>query len=284
MKKLLFLLLITLSFSAFSQSYLVLTNCRVISFDNQGKAFDLNNCHFPAKTKPAGGRIFVFREDFVTVSKQGFVFKKDIEAPKEFEHTGLNYVIAKKGWFKQVIYTVNDEGFLYTLDMPDGVTKDIKAGGNYFVSIEEEDKKKASLYFVDPTGIVQKKATLPNGLRPFDITTTRGKYLFDRQGTIYTVADNGTVVPKNMFIPGKIIKFGGNFFINRSSFIFTITKDGYLYENELPDNLRVDQIQRVGSNYFVTTAGALYGISDTGLIIKDTYLDYDFKMTSHTSL
>jgi hypothetical protein len=65
--------------------------------------------------------------------------------------------------------------------------------------------------------------------------------------------------------------------------IYTIAQDGTLKFPALPVSLRVQSIAKLGSNYFLDNAGKLFTVDKEGNVFE-RWIDYDLKTTKIISL
>lgn len=261
MKKLLITGLTLFSISAFSQSYMVLHSGVTLTTDRAGFIYDFNHFVIPYKVNVKGGQFLVEDEKLITIDEHGYLYRKTNEI-KKVKGKGLNYFI-NDGKFAEsnLLYTVDSKGFVYkwTKDAPDFKTAD-KFGGNFFVTTDQK-KKQAELYTINSNGNYFKVNVA--GLNPFDITTVGGTY-FVAGGIVYTVTKDGFVYPKKEIKVEAIKKLGGNYFIDDSGKLFTVSEEGLLILPALPVNMQVRELKVFGTNFVIDTAGRTFTVDKTG--------------------
>jgi hypothetical protein len=275
MKKLLIACLTFFTFSAFSQSYLVLHNGVTLTTDTSGYVYDFNHFILPYKVQIAGGQFLVEDEKLITIDESGFLYRKNIEI-KKVKGRGQNYFI-NDGFLTEsnILHTVDSKGFVFkwNKDAPD-FKKANKFGGNYFVVTTDEKKKRADLYTINNTGNFTKINI--EGLNPFDIAVTNGTF-FTANGVLYTVNKEGFVFSKKDILTGPFKKMGGNYFIDSSERIFTVSDDGYVLLPELPVNLKLSEIKFFGPNYFIDSDGRIFVVDRVGSIFERFLPDHDLR-------
>lgn len=271
MKKLILTSSLLFSFSAFSQSYLILNNGVTLTTDKSGFAYDFGNFILPYKVTLNGGQFFVEEEKLSTIDENGFLYNKT-QKIKKTRGKGLNYVINDDG----SIITIDNKGFFYKFDKEASVLKKAALfGGNYFTVNTGNKKVPLDLYTVNSSGNYF-NLEVP-GLNPADISVTGGTYFQTKTGTVYTVNKDGFVFNKSDVSAGVVKKAGGNFFVDSNNKIYTVSEDGFLMLPILPTNLVVTNIAKLGANYMLDLEGRLFIVDKTGALHERTISDHDLR-------
>ncbi len=278
MKKFMLAILATVSLSAVAQSYIIMDNGITVTIDKAGFAYDVGNYAFPQKITMKGGQFFVEENTVLaTVDERGTLYRKYEQMPEKILGRGMNYFIS-------------DKGELYTIDSQGGVTmttdEKLKTanffGGNYFTVVTDADKKEMDLYTVTATGAVN-KAELSN-FKMKDVAAYGGTYFMSNRGVVYTISQDGSVIPWPSMRVGVLQKRGGNYFIDSSGSVFTVGMDGTLHLPGIPMNLKLASITKLGSNYFLDLSGRLFVIDHEGNIFERVMKDHDFRNARVISL
>ncbi len=276
MKKLLLAGLTFLSMNAFSQSYLVLNNGVVLTTDKAGYVYDFGHFRLPYKVTLSGGQFFVEDKMLATIDSNGFLYQKTLKVEK-IKGKGLNYFINDDNH----LVTVDSKGFFYDYDKEDKVFKKaIKFGGNFFLVQPDDKKPVVELYTVSSTGNYF-KMSIP-GLTPANISTIGGNF-FQANGVTYTVSKDGFVFPKKEIAVKKILKSGGNYFIDSDKLIYTVTDEGFLVLPALPEKFKVADVQKLGANYMVDSEGRIFTVDMNGVLFERT-TTHDIKSVKILSL
>lgn len=278
MKKLILALLTTLSFSAFSQSYIVMDNGIVITTDTNGFSYDFGHYAFPQKVTLKGGQYFVEEGGILaTIDEGGLLFRKYELIPEKIKGKGMNYFISDEGF----IYTIDKKGYVKVTESE--VYKNaVNFGGNYFTVALDAEKTMMELYVVTGDGLVV-KAENP-ALKIKDIISFGGTYFMNNRGVVFTVAQNGTVAAKDELRVGILTKKGGNYFTDSSNYFFTVAANGDLIMPGLPMNLKVSSILKLGSNYFIDQTGKFFTVDKNGQVFEKVMRDHDFRLAKIISL
>ena len=277
MKKLLLAAIATLSFNAFSQSYLVMDNGITITTDTVGFTYDFGHYAFPQKITLRGGQFFVEEGGILaTVDENGLFFRKYELIPEKIKGKGISYFLSEEG----AMYTINKQGFV-TLTENELYKKAVSFGGRYF-TVQAEEGKDLELYTVDEMGVVA-KAAVPS-LKVKDIISHGGNYFMNNRGIVFSVSSKGAVVPHDDVRVGIIAKKGGNFFIDSSGYFFSVSQDGVLKMPALPMSLKISSIHKVGTNYFIDLTGKLYTVDKDGNVFERVMRDHDFRNAKVISL
>ena len=263
MKKLLTAGALLLSFSSFSQSYMILNNGVTLTTDKAGFVYDFGNFILPYKVTLNGGQFYVDEEKLATIDAAGFLYNKDIKV-KKTRGKGLNYLINDDG----SIVTIDSQGFYYKFDKENSAIKKAAVfGGNYFVVNTGNKKDPVHLYTVNSTGNYFNMKVA--GLNPSDISVVGGAFFQTRSGVVYTVNKDGQVINKADVKAALVKKSGGNFFIDSANKLYTVTEDGFLMLPVLPANLVIAKIDKLGANYMVDTEGKMFTVdSKTGALAE----------------
>lgn len=276
MKKLLLAGFAFLSMNAFAQSYLVLNNGVVLTTDKAGYVYDFGHFRLPYKVTLNGGQFLVDEKILSTVDSNGFFYQKTFKVEK-IKGKGLNYLITDDNH----LVTIDSKGFFYDFDKESKLFKKVvKFGGNFFL-VEPDDKKAIhELYTVSSSGNYF-KMVIP-GLTPANISTIGGNF-FQANGVTYTVSKDGFVFPKKEIAVKKIIKSGGNYFIDSDKLIYTVTDEGFLVLPSLPEKFKVADIQKLGANYMIDVEGRIFTVDMNGALFERT-TTHDIKSVKILSL
>lgn len=278
MKKLIFALLATLSFNAFSQSFVVMDNGIVITTDTNGFSYDFGHYAYPQKITLKGGQYFV--EDggiIATVDENGLLFRKYELIPEKIKGKGMNYFISEDGF----LYTIDRKGLVKVTES-ESYKSAVNFGGNYFTVALDADKTNLELYAVTADGTVV-KADNPS-LKVKDIVSFGGTYFMNNRGIVFTVAQDGTVAPKDGLRVGILTKKGGNYFTDSSNYFFTVAANGDLLMPGLPTSLKISSILKLGSNYFIDQTGKFFTVDKNGQVFEKVMRDQDFRLAKVISL
>jgi hypothetical protein len=258
MKKLLLAILASFSFSAFTQSYIIMDNGITVTIDKAGFAYDVGNYAFPQKITMKGGQFFVEENTILaTVDERGTLFRKYEQMPEKIIGRGMNYFISDLG----DVFTINSQGGVHIVSDEKFKTANF-FGGNYFTVVTDADKKEMDLYTVNSAGTLI-KVELTN-FKMKDVAAYGGTYFMSNRGVVYTVSQEGAVIPWPSVRVGVLQKRGGNYFIDTTGSIFTIGMDGTLQLPGIPMNLKLATITKLGSNYFLDISGRLFVIDHEG--------------------
>lgn len=269
MKKLISAAALLVSFSAFSQSYLVLSNGVTLTTDKAGFVYDFGHFFPPYKINLHGGQFLVEEDLLSTIDEKGFLYNKDLKV-KKTKGAGLNYIINNDG----SLITIDNNGFYYVLENEDSLfRKPLLLGGNFFTVNTGKKKDPVHLYTVNSKGNYFKPEIA--GFKPADIVSVGGTYFQLKDGTVYTVSKDGFVFAKPEVKVGKIKSAGGNFFIDESNKLFTVSEDGFLYLPVLPANIVVTNLVKLGANYMIDNEGRMFSVDNKGLMFERVVQEHD---------
>jgi len=273
MKISLFLFTLLFSFLASAQSYLILSNGVTLTFDKNGFIYDFNHFFLPYKVQLNGGQFLISDEVLYTIDDNGFLYKKDSEIDaKDVVGKGLNYLINDS----HHLYTIDEKGFVFKFSKDKSVMKKAKLfGGNFFTVEVDEKKKLTDLYTVNTKGNYFK--TKVEGLNPYEISTTGGKWFITNKNVIYTVSKDGFVFPKPDLKISKVKVSGGNYLVDDTNKIYTITDDGLILLPNLPMSLNLNQINKIGSNYMIDKEGRAFIINGSGEVLERSIKNHDLR-------
>lgn len=278
MKTLLLAALATLSFNAFSQSYVIMDNGIVVTTDTSGFTYDFGHYAFPAKVTLKGGQYFVEEGNILaTIDENGLLFRKYELIPEKIKGKGINYFISEEGF----LYAIDKRGYVKVSES-EIYTKAVNFGGNYFTVALDAEKTQLELYIVTSEGEVV-KPELPN-LKVKDIVAFGGTYFMNNRGIIFTVSSDGTLTSKDQMRVGVLQKRGGNYFVDSAGFFFTVSDKGDLIMPALPVSLKINTIQRLGTNYFIDQTGKLFVVDKNGNVFERVMRDHDFRLSKIISL
>jgi hypothetical protein len=255
MKNFVFIVLTMLTTNVFSQSYLVLGNGVALTIDRAGFVYDLGHFFLPHSIKISGGSFFVSDDRLQTIDDAGYLYRKE-EKFKKIKGKGLNYIVGDD----HKLYTVSQQGFLFKFEDP-SFRRISATGGNYF--LVTHGNKSVDLYTLNDKGNYF-KIQVP-GLDTKKVQLFPGRY-FRTGGTVYTVSRDGFIYSKSEFAVKDIIHQGGNFFVDSSGKLFTVSEEGYLLLPVLPADLVVSKIAKVGANYLLDREGQIFVVDGDGSI------------------
>lgn len=276
MKKILLMSLAALSFNAFSQSYVVLTNGVLLTTDKAGFVYDLVQYVNPYRVSINGGSYLVQENRLSTVSDQGYYFEKDLKL-KKIRGKGLNYLLDDAG---DLVTVAADGTYVKYAESGKQLKKADRFGGNFFL-VPDKKQKTTDLYTVDSKGAYFKVNV--EGLNPADISLIGGMY-FMSKGVMYTVNKDGFVAPKPMFKIPALKKLGGNFFLDFNNLLWTVSETGLLSNPIVPTNLLVDNLEKLGANYMIDKEGNIFTVDSQGNIAYRDVNTHDLtnaKILSH---
>lgn len=277
MKSFLLATLATLSLNAFSQSYIIMDNGITVTTDTSGFAYDFGHYAFPQKVTFKGGRYFVEEGGILaTIDENGLLFRKYELIPEKIKGKGINYFLSEEGF----LYTIDRRGYVKVTESAE-YQRAQNFGGNFFTVATGSDGT-LDLYVIKSDGLVEKTDDLKVNLK--DVISFGGNYFMSNRGIVFTVANDGAVIPRDDMRVGIITKKGGNFFVDSSGYLFTVSESGELQMPGLPVNLRVSSIMKMGSNYFLDQAGRLYVVDKKGQVWEREMRDHDFRNARIISL
>jgi len=132
------------------------------TINSRGNFFKINLPGLDPKNINAfGGRFFQTRDGSVsTISKDGFVFKKDIKLTM-ITKAGGNFFIDSQN----LIYTVADDGLLLLPSLPDGldISRLTKIGNNFFIDV------RGKLFTIDENGQIFEREVKAHDLKDVKI-------------------------------------------------------------------------------------------------------------------
>lgn len=268
MKKILLAGAMLLSMSAFSQSYLVLSNGVTLTTDKSGFIYDFGHFVLPYKINVNGGQYLIAEEKLSTVDENGYFYNKALKINK-VKGKGQNYLINDDS----KLVTVDSKGFYYEFENR-AFRKILTFGGNFFTVKSEDKKNPVDLYTVNSTGNYFKLNV--TDLNPLDIIVSGGSYFQTKKGVVYTINKDGFVFAKPELKVNQIRKAGGNFFINSENKIFTVSEEGFLTEPALPPLINVSAITKIGANYMLDSDGRLFLVDKAGNLVERT-IDHDLR-------
>lgn len=247
------------SCSAFSQSYVILTNGVLLTTDKAGFVYDLVQYVNPYKVRINGGNYLVNDERLFTVSSEGFYFEKDLKV-KKIRGKGLNYIIDNSG---DLIAIAADGSYVKYDESGKELKKAHRFGGNFFLVLKDKKKNIVDLYSVDNKGAYFKLDV--KGLNPADISLLGGNY-FMANGRLSTVSATGVVTEKSSFYIPAIKQMGGNYFVDSMNRIWSVSDEGILSNPALPLSFKLSNIEKYGSNFMIDTDGIIYTIDSKGIM------------------
>jgi hypothetical protein len=271
MKNLVLAGLTLFSVSAFSQSYLVLSNGVTLTTDKAGFVYDFNHFNLPYKIQVNGGQFFVVEERLVTVDASGYLYKKDMSLD-EVKGKGSNYFINDDNH----LVTIDESGFYYKFDKDKNVFKKAKNFGGNFFTVKMDDRNPAvDLYTINSKGNYFKMSV--QGLNPAEITVFGGNYFATSRGVVYTVNQDGNVFSKAEVTFGRITRRGGKFMIDAQDKIYTVSQEGFLMLPTLPSTFKIANMVKLGTNYMIDSDGKIFTVDSMGNINERTVADHDVR-------
>lgn len=277
MKKIIAAGIMLASMNVFSQSYLVLNNGVTLTTDNSGFVYDFGHFKVPYKITHNGGQFLVEDERLTTVDSKGFMYGKD-QKVKKIKGKGLNYLVTDGN----DLLTIDANGFFYTYGKDGKTFKKIQNfGGNFFTVRPEDKKPQVDLYTVNSSGNYFKLNV--EGLNPADITVIGGTFFQTKNGLIYTISNNGFVFSKSDIAVGAIKKSGGNYFIDDTNKLFTVSEDGLLVLPVLPMNIKVSDVKKLGANYMIDSEGRIFTVDKSGNMEERT-VNHDLRNSKILSI
>lgn len=264
---------------AFSQSIIVLKTGKVLTLDEQGMIYDLNNFLLPYEIKNVGGRYIIDdKRKLRTVDRNGLFYSKEKEdkVAVNIEHFGDNYFISKFG----TVHTIDEQGFVFKAEKEREFRHVKAAGGNFIVAEKKvESKKSLALFVVTNLGKILEVSS--DELNGHTINYIGGQYFTTTNGELFTISTDGFLYSKKTMgiFNGWELKRGGNYFFNKGS-LYTISQAGVLMSaGSVTDR---GQIKYYGKNFFITVTDQLYTISASGSV-RHTPFDYKASDISYFS-
>jgi hypothetical protein len=272
------LFILSLSFQALSQSFVIMENGIILTTDRFGYMYDFGHYTYPQRISLKGGQYFVEEDNIlVTIDENGFLYRKYEAIPQNILGKGINYFISKDGF----LFSIDNKGALKVSEAVE--FKNAKNfGGHYFTTESNEGEDLLDLYVVLQDGSVQKAQ-----LKPFEkkeIVSYGGNYFMTNRGFLYTVSKDGEVINNERARVGLLTKKGGNYFVDSSNLFYTVTDEGILKMPDLPSSLRISSILKLGTNYFIDQMGKLFIVDRDGVVSEKVMIDYDFKLAKIISL
>jgi flagellar basal body rod protein FlgF len=247
----------------------------MLTTDKAGFVYDFGHFVLPYEVKINGGQFLVEKKKLITIDENGYKYDKDQEVEK-IKGKGNNYLLTDKN----ELITIAANGFFYKYDKDDALKKVEKFGGNFFVA--KDDKKKTSLlYTLNSTGNYFNIA-LPE-LNPAEITVLGGTYFVTSRGVAFTVNKDGFVFKKDLKIAAPK-KLGGNFVIDVTGKLFTVSDAGILANPVVPANLNLNNVVKIGANYMLDNDGKLFVVDKNGNVFERSVNSHDLRNVKVISL
>lgn len=191
---------------------------------------------------------------------------------------------------KGINYFISSDGLLYSIDAQGKLKvseiQEFKAaknfGGTFFTVQPKETEELFDLYSVSRNGKIQKYDLGP--FKKKEIVSFGGNYFMNQRGFVFTISSQGDITQQENVNVGLIVKKGGNYFIDSSNFFYSVTETGELKLPDLPLNLRVSSILKFGTNYFIDQSGKFYTVDKDGNVAEKIMADHDFKQARIISL
>lgn len=115
-----------------------------------------------------------------------------------------------------------------------------------------------------------------NFITPYTISSFGGRFLIEKDRKVKTVDASGVVYDKDEKAPRKISHLGDNYFISQLGKIFTIDEKGYLFKNKREKAFR--KVLHKGANFVVSSTKkkqTLYTINQLGTVLETNVPDLD---------
>lgn len=248
-----------------AQSYMVRTNGVVLTVDEKGFVYDLNQFILPYMITAKGGMFYVSDKRVITtVDEKGFFYRLDprqYEAPRKVEHVGYNYFLEGNGrvWSfdRNGLPTVGERNWDYR--------KPLYVGGKFFV-VEGGRREPAILVVINDQGAVT--PTQVAELDPAKITDSGTNWFVDSKRRLFTLNADGQVGQALGVGPvGNILAKGGNFLVMDGK-LLTVTEDARV--NDAGSVARFGTIAKLGHNYFITADNRLFVVDVAGTVVERT--------------
>ena len=277
MKKLLLAVIASFSVSAFAQSYIIMDNGVVLTMDKSAYLYDLGHDAYPHKVTLKGGKYFVEENSVIaTIDDSGYLYRKYEYIPENIIGKGINYFLSGQG----ELYTIDTKGVVKIIT-DEALKKAGHFGGNYLVTLIDDEGKLGDLYTINQDGVLTKKV---EAFKVSDIVSFGGSYFMNNRGIVHTVDSEGNLSQRTDMRVGVIQKRGGNYFTDSSGMLFTVAQDGTLKLPAVPMGVKASNILKLGSNYFLDLQGRLFVVDQDGNIFERTSRDHDFKTARVISL
>lgn len=273
MKKFIAFGLLLGSLSVSAQSYLILNNGVTLTTDRAGFLYDFGHFVVTYDVKVAGGSFFVEKDVLNTIDENGFRYEKDLKIEK-VKGKGLNYVLDG-----DKLVTIDAKGFFYKYDKDDMFKRIEKFGGNFFLA-KDDKKKNTLLYVVNDKGNYLNIA-LPE-LNPANIAVVGGQFFITNAAVTYTISKDGFVYRKDLKVNG-VKKAGGNFVIDNTNKLFTISDAGVLANPVMPVTLNLNNVVKTGANYLLDGEGRLFVVDKNGNVFERSVNSHDLRSTKVVS-
>ncbi len=269
--------LVTLSFAARAQSYVIMENGIVVTTDTTGLTYDFGHFAYPQKITLKGGQYFV--EDgtvLATIDETGLLFRKYELIPEKILGKGLNYFLSSEG----VAYAIDRKGSVKISEF-EVFRSAVNFGGTFFTVPRSPGLPALDLYVVTSDGVIQKTEL---EFQEREIVEFGGTYFMTNRGVLHTVGADGSVHLETASRIGVLQRRGGNYFVDSAGLLYTVTDTGKVMLPALPVSLRLSTVHRFGSNYFIDQAGRLFVVDRWGSIFEKPMRDHDFRQAKVISL
>jgi hypothetical protein len=270
MRSLIFFLSFIVSFSVWSQSYLIMENGLILTTDEEGFLYDLGLFTYPHKVTLRGGNYFIEEgRVLATINDAGQLKRKLEKLPQTFLGRGMNYFISPAG----EVYTIDSNGELHYFQK-DQFKNVTHFGGTYFFVTNDSDPDQVDVYVIRRDGEIIKAdlGTIPKN----EIASLGGMYFMKKDGSLISFGENSQVNYLNNTRVGLLERRGGNFLIDSSLFIYAFNKEGEIKLPALPSSLKISSVYKNGTNYFVDESGRFYIVNKAGEVLERFLEDQDF--------
>lgn len=251
--------------TAEAQSYMVRANGVVLTLDEKGFVYDLNQFVLPYMITVKGGMFYVTDKRVITtVDENGFFYRldpKQYEAPRKVEHSGYNYFLEGNG----AVWSFDRNGLPTVGERNWDYRKPLYVGGKFFV-VEGKRREPGRLVVINDRGQVNEVSVAE--LDPATIRESGANWFVDTKKRLFTINADGQVGQAlGVGQMGNLSAKGGNFLVVDGS-LLTVTEDARV--NNLGSASRYGTISKLGSNYFLTQEGKLFVVDMNGTVIERT--------------
>lgn len=251
--------------TAQAQSYMVRANGVVLTLDEKGFVYDLNQFVLPYMITVKGGMFYVTDKRVITtIDEKGFFYRLDprqYEAPRKVEHSGHNYFLESNG----AVWSFDRNGLPAVGERNWDYRKPLHVGGKFFV-VEGKRREPGRLVVINDQGQVNEVSVAE--LDPATITESGTNWFVDAKKRLFTINADGQVGQALGVGPvERLTTKGGNFLVVDGN-LLTVTEDARV--NNLGSFARFGTLSKLGRNYFLTQEGKLFVVDLSGAVIERT--------------
>lgn len=251
--------------TAEAQSYMVRANGVVLTLDEKGFVYDLNQFVLPYMITVKGGMFYVTDKRVITtIDENGFFYRLDprqYEAPRKVEHSGHNYFLESNG----AVWSFDRNGLPTVGERNWDYRKPLYVGGKFFV-VQGKRREPGRLVVINDQGQVNEVSVAE--LDPATIRESGANWFVDTKKRLFTINADGQVGQALGVGPmGNLSAKGGNFLVVDGN-LLTVTEDARV--NNRGSLSRYGTISKLGSNYFLTQEGKLFVVDLSGAVIERT--------------